>query len=223
MHKQWSRCLRFSLWVCLGLAPLLLVVGVASQSPGLIEFSPQFTVNGFFQSGKHPYNLFLQRSSENPALRMLVFVDGVTGESTTLLTSGERYMIFGRSVLYWDTQTNHVMMVSLDVSSDAHELQPHEHPFMQPDPGAKAVDWIVTPDGKRLAWTITRDLGNQQLMTITRTALADGTDQRDLLIDVRSDGLRVMPVTFDHTQSQVILDYQPDGIAALTPYPQYAG
>jgi hypothetical protein len=43
------------------------------------------------------------------------------------------------------------------------------------------------------------------------------------MTDSRSDGLRVMPVAFDHTQTHLYLDFQPDGVSALTAYPQYAG
>ncbi|MBC8100840.1 MAG: hypothetical protein H7Y11_15480, partial [Armatimonadetes bacterium] len=96
-------------------------------------------------------------------------------------------------------------------------------PFMQPHPGALRIDWVASADSKHIAWTVTRSTTPGELTTITYLADADGANQRTLLTQTRTDMLRVLPVAFDHTQTRLYLDYQPDGVEGLTAYPQYAG
>lgn len=159
----------------------------------------------------HPYYVFIQ-----PDAQTLIFVDALTGEQNTLTVIGERYTLFGRSVLFFDPQTRQVMVATPDG-----ELEPH--PFMQMPSDAMRIDWLAAADGKRLAWTVTHSDAPGELTTTTQIASSEGTDVRDVLTDTRRDGLRVLPVAFDHTQTKLYLDYQPDGVGALTAYPQYAG
>jgi hypothetical protein len=161
----------------------------------------------------HPFYVFIQPETSR---QQLIFVDSLTGDQQTLNVTGERFTIAGRSVVYFDPAAREVMVAAPDG-----ELSPH--PFMQMPDGAARIDWVATRDGKQFAWTVTRREASGELTTITQVAAADGSHQREVLINTRSDGLRAMPVAFSHTQSRLYMDYQPDGLAALTAYPQYAG
>ncbi|MBC8171165.1 MAG: hypothetical protein H7X77_05820 [Anaerolineae bacterium] len=165
---------------------------------------------------RHPYYVFIQPDPNGTAAKQLLFVDALTGEQTTLTTPGERFTIYGRSVLFYDPERKQVMLATPDGELRA-------HPFMQPNPGALRIDWIAAADGNMIAWTVTRSDTPGSLTTLTRVALADGTNEQELLTDTRTDGLRIMPVAFDHSQTRLYLDYQPDGVGNLTAYPQYAG
>jgi hypothetical protein len=162
----------------------------------------------------HPYYVFIQPDTDGG--QTLIFVDGLTGTETTLNVTGERFTLFGRSVLFFDTLSQEVMIATPEGT-----LEPH--PFMQKGENALRIDWVAARDGKLLAWTETHSATPGELTTTTHIAAADGSDERELLSDTRRDGLRVMPVAFDHTQTRLYLDYQPDGLGGLTAYPQYAG
>jgi hypothetical protein len=164
----------------------------------------------------HPYYVFIQPDPNGTAAKQLLFVDALTGEETTLTTPGERFTIYGRSILFYDPERKQVMLANPDGELRA-------HPFMQPSPGALRIDWIASADGNLIAWTVTRSDTPGTLTTLTKVAMEDGTNEQDLLTDTRTDGLRVMPVAFDHSQTRLYLDYQPDGVGNLTAYPQYAG
>lgn len=183
---------------------LLLLISVFSQAVAQTE--TQF----------HPYYVFIQPDPNGTAAKQLLFVDTLTGEETALTTPGERFTLYGLAILFYDPERRQVMLATPDGELRA-------HPFVQPSPGALRIDWIAAADGSMIAWTVTRSDTPGALTTITKVALADGSNEQELLIDTRSDGLRVMPVAFDHDQNRLYLDYQPDGVGNLTAYPQYAG
>lgn len=170
-----------------------------------------------------PYTVFLRRVPSDPTLCEVILVDMLTGEEITVEARGERFSVMGGTVLYYDPARAQIMRITTDG-----EISPH--PFMQitatgaADLTARRLDWIASPDGKLLAWTQTNADSAGRLSTITWVASSDGSDQRVVLTDgPRDDGLRVMPVAFGSSRTRLLMDYQPDGLTALTPYPQFAG
>lgn len=165
----------------------------------------------------HPWYVFLRRSVDSAGTDQLIFVDVLTGEQTSLDVFGERYTPSGRSVIFYDVSRRRVMLALPDGSV-------REHPFIQPNLETRRVDWVVSADGSRIAWTMTNDDGRGGLTTITTVANSDGTNAQQLLVDgPRADGLRALPLAFDDTHDYLYLDFHPDGLSNFMPILQYAG
>jgi len=164
----------------------------------------------------HPVQVFVRTEPADPAARTLLFVDLLTGRETAVQTYGTRFTVAERTVLYWDERAARVKSASPDGTV-------RDHPFMQPSAGAARIDWVLSRDNKRLAWTETFRDANGQLSTITSMADSDGANRRVVFNDgPRADGLRVLPVAFSADAARLYMDYQPDGLAELTAFPQYA-
>ena len=190
---------------------LLLALAAALLSPaGLAAAQPDTDFGG------HPLQVFLQRNINRAGTDRLLFVDTLTGESTPVEVNGERYTLADRAVFYYDTAAGRVMLARPDGSVT-------EHPFIQPGPQARRIDWLLSPDGAQVAWTTTESLGDGALSTVTTVADVNGDDMREGLVDGPRPGIRALPVAFKGDHSALYMDYQPDSIADLTPFRQYAG
>jgi hypothetical protein len=97
------------------------------------------------------------------------------------------------------------------------------HPFIQPLDDTRRLDWKVSADGRRVAWTLTMLLADGQLTTSTTVANIDGSNPRQILVDGPRQSIRALPVAFSQDGQTMYMDYQPDGIADFTPFQQYAG
>lgn len=166
----------------------------------------------------HSDNLqvFLQRDVDGTTLDRVQFVDPLTGETTALSVNGIDYTVAGDGVMYIDAATGRVMMLE---PGD----EPHEHPFIQPTPITRRIDWVVASNSKKIAWTITEGTAANQLTTTTRVANLDGSGERRVLVDGPRDGIRVLPIMFGRDDVVLYMDYQPDAIGDVTPFRQYAG
>jgi hypothetical protein len=170
------------------------------------------TAPAYAQNAFQPMQVFLQRGQPD----RLQFVDLLTGEATAVETNGEQYTLFGRAVMYYDPAVNRVMLAAPDG-------RVRNHPFIQPLPSTSRVDWVVSADGSRVAWTLTSVQEDGQLITTTRVSGIDGSSPREALIDGPRPGIRALPVAFSLDQRKLYMDYQPDGIGDVTPFQQYAG
>lgn len=164
----------------------------------------------------HPLQVFLQRDIDRAGTDRIQFVDTLTGESTPVEVNGSRYTLTGRSVMFYDSVAGRVMLAQPDGSVT-------EHPFIQPDAQTRRIDWLISADGTHIAWTVTQDGGDGMLRTVTTVARIDGTDVREGLVDGPRAGIRALPVAFNADHTILYMDYQPDSIADLTPFRQYAG
>ena len=189
------------------LIPLLLIV-LAPLLSGQAQVETDFD--------DHPLQIFLPRSIDASGIDRLIFVDSLTGGDTPVLATGSRYTPLGRSVLYLDAAANQVMQAFPDG-----RVQPH--PVIQPGGLTRRIDWIVAPDHKRIAWTLTQDAGADGLITTTMIARLDGSEMRQVLVDGPRPGVRALPVAFSPDERTLYMDYQPDSIADFTPFRQYAG
>lgn len=196
---------RLCLWIGL-LAALLPLAGVATaQAPDQDDVR------------NHPWAVYTRRDALDPSLRELIFMDLLTGDLVSTRVYGARFTVAGPAVVYWDTRQNRVRMATPDG-------EVVDHPFIQGDDNAYRVDWVFAPDHKHVAWTLTFRDDARRLTTVTRTAKTDGSDVREVLREgPRDDGLRVVPVAFDSSNTRLYMDYQPDGLSELTAFPQYAG
>lgn len=161
---------------------------------------------------RHTWEVYVQRNIGNSGDDLLLFVDLLTGANNTARVRGERYTTLGNYVLYYDPSTLNVMVARTDGTLQA-------HPFIQLGT-ARRVDWIVSDDQRRIAWTLTYG-DSDALRTVTEVANPDGAERRIVLENgFRNDGVRALPVAFTNANSALIMDAHPDIIT--TPYPQYA-
>ncbi|MFO7322342.1 MAG: hypothetical protein DIU68_011465 [Chloroflexota bacterium] len=161
------------------------------------------------------YQVFVSRGASSGAGDQLILTNLLSGAQIRASVNGERYTIVGDEILYYDRAAHRVRLVGPDGSV-------RDHPFMQPSAASRRIDWLVSPDGGRLAWTITEG-SSSALMTITTVANIDGSDRREVLVDGPRDGIRAFPVAFSDNGDTLYMDYQPDLIGDLTPFRQYAG
>lgn len=150
------------------------------------------------------------------ATTALVFVDLASGQQNRVEVDGERFTIVGDSVMLFDSRNRTVELIGADGRT-------REHPFITLTPEETRVDWAISGDGKRIAWTTIRGAVPDSITTVTRVADIDGAHARTVYQETRSDGLRARPVAFSPDDARLYLDYQPDGLDALMIFPQYAG
>jgi hypothetical protein len=146
----------------------------------------------------------------------LAFLNLLTGETRRVDVNGARYTVIGDAVMYLDQPTNRVMLLRATGA-------PRPHPFIQPEPDTRRVDWVVSPDGRLIAWTLTAGVSSDALTTATYVANLDGSEQRLLLTDGPRSGIRALPLAFSPDDTTLYMDYQPDGLSDFTPYAAYAG
>jgi hypothetical protein len=169
----------------------------------------------FAQTAPGTWEVFLRRDVEDDGADRLIFIDLLTGEETPVVVNGDTYTLAGDHVMYFDRPANRVRVVFPDGTVD-------EHPFIQPGADTRRVDWLVSPDGKQIVWTLT-DGTPEALTTITTLANLDGTNPHQILQDGPRNSIRVMPVAFSADGETLYMDFQPDGVSDFTPFQQYAG
>ncbi|MFN8527927.1 MAG: hypothetical protein U0670_04890 [Anaerolineae bacterium] len=162
----------------------------------------------------HPRQVFIDYNVEADGRDRVMFVDLLTGEQRELLVYGERYTMLQNTVLYRDTSTDQIMLLSPDLST-------RPHPFIQKPSDARRIDWLVSPDDQQIVWTITAGTPNA-LMTDTFIANLDGSNAHEVLLDGPRDSIRAFPVAFDVNRAVLYMDYQPDAIGDFAPLRQYA-
>lgn len=161
------------------------------------------------------WQVFVSRNVDAAGQDRLRFLNLASGEETTVLVEGERYTVAGDAVMFYAPTTARVRLALPDGSVS-------DHPFIQPQANTRRVDWLVTPDGRQIVWTLTAGNVNA-LSTVTMIAQMDGSGTRQVLVDGARDGIRAMPVAFSDDAATLYMDYQPDSIGELTPFRQYAG
>jgi hypothetical protein len=177
-------------------------------APGLVWAQPEMPDEA------HPRQVFLQLSTETGANR-LIFLDLLTGERSTVDVYGERYAVTPAGVLFYAPGENRVKIAMPDATL-------RDHPFIQPGPNTRRIDWVVDPDAHLIAWTLTEGVPGT-MTTLTYVADFAGDDARLVFEDGPRDGIRALPVTFSPDRQQLYMDYQPDSIGDRTTFRQFAG
>lgn len=165
------------------------------------------------QAPAAPQQVFVIRDYDVSGRDRLVFIDLLTGAERYIDVPGDRYTALPGGVLYVDTDMRRVMYAAADGVVS-------EHPFIQLG-DARRIDWIISPDGARIAWTLTRG-SPDALTTVTTVAALNGTVAAPPITDGPREGIRAFPVAFSADGSALILDFQPDTLGDLTPFRQYA-
>lgn len=163
------------------------------------------------------WDVFLRSGADDAALE-LVFINLLTGEARQASVTGERFSLLEDAVIYFDLAADQVMLAQPDAS-----IQPH--PFIRKSAAAERVDWVLSKDRRRIAWTEARrdDEGGWSTATyVSGTASTDETDSRELLLDGPRAGVRVLPVAFSALTDELILEAHADGITDYFAYRRYA-
>jgi hypothetical protein len=160
-----------------------------------------------------PQQVFVIRDYDVSGRDRLVFIDLLTGTERYIDVPGDRYIALPDGVLYVDTEARRVMYAAANGAISA-------HPFIQLG-DARRIDWILSPDGTRIAWTLTTGAPDA-LTTVTTVATLDGTQSAPPITDGPREGIRAFPVAFSADGGALIMDFQPDTLGDLTPFRQYA-
>jgi hypothetical protein len=171
------------------------------------------------------YDVYVTDTAEQDRL---VFIDMRTGQSIVHSASGSRYTLLYDRVLYLDEDGRVQQIVLVDGTAET-----SEYPLFQPATEQaglvyRRMDWVVSPNRTRIAWTYTfaqRDrVGESALLTQTYTAALDAPDPNPRLLyaDIPRDGVRAYPVAFAEADGVLVMDYQPDFIGDRAPMRQYA-
>ncbi|MGB1287384.1 MAG: hypothetical protein ACPG7F_12675 [Aggregatilineales bacterium] len=184
-------------WRFVVLLSLLILPGITAQA----QFSGATQV-------------FLERDFDGTGRDRLSFIDMFGGENRSADINGERYTLAGDEIIYYDTILQQVMTVGADAV-------PETHPFIQRDDTARRVDWVLSPDGRWIAWTLTYDTAGL-FSTVTHVTTINGAENRIVLED-EPRAVRALPVAFNLDNSLLYMDAHPDGLEPYMAYTQYAG
>jgi hypothetical protein len=154
--------------------------------------------------------------SQDRDIGELIFLDAVTGEERRIPVSGERFTIFQDGIMYFDTIARQVVFVRRDGV-----IEPH--PFVRLPTGARRIDWVLSSDNRKIAWTVTMTDDVDRLMTQTRVANIDGSNEELVLVqtDEANNRLRALPVAFSQDNLTLYMDTHPDGISSFIAFNQY--
>ncbi len=162
------------------------------------------------------WEVYLQPSTEDPDFSTLIFTDLLTGESTSVATSGERYTLFDEAALYFDKDERLVKLVKPDGII-------RDHPFMMLSQEDYRIDWAVSGDGQRIAWATSRVNDEGKLSTALRLADAAGFELRQLLEYGPRAGIRLIPVAFNASGDSLYVEVHAEGTEEASAYRQRSG
>ena len=168
-------------------------------------------INAQDQGNRHPTQVFLGQREDGRV--NLIFIDLLTGEERRLALIGAQFTIMDNGVMFFDQDSRRVKL-----SYPEGSLQ--DHPFIQPTPQTRRIDWLVS--GDRIFWTNVTG-STDALLTETWMANTDGSNSVVLFRDGPRSGIRAFPVATSEDGRTLFMDYQPDTIGDITPLRQYAG
>lgn len=184
---------------------LLTLMALLCAGAALGQDAPALGVQG------HSWDVFLGADRSRPGETDVIFIDLLTGESTSVATAGERYTLLDDAVLYFDVAVEQVKVVKPDGVI-------REHPFISKSSTDYRLDWTVSDDRRQIAWAVTRRAADQQLTTTIMLADRSGSQIRHLLTYGPREGILLLPVAFGADGHTLYIDVHADGAEHATPY-----
>ncbi|MBN2470290.1 MAG: hypothetical protein JXN59_06145 [Anaerolineae bacterium] len=162
-----------------------------------------------------PVDVFVIRNAPDaPAdTARLFFMNALTGDTVAADLRGDRFMVVDGYVLYEDPDSGTIFRAWPDGRIE-------QHPFIQPGPETRRIDWVVTPDHAWIAWMVT-DAVNGGLRSVTTLARADGSEPRVILTEGPDAFMQAVPIALTDDWT-FYFDRQPQGVTDFFFYRQYA-
>jgi hypothetical protein len=126
------------------------------------------------------YEVFL-----DPDAQQVYFVDALSGLSTVIRADGSQHVVVNNGVLFQEAETGFPRLIAPNSSTVL--------TWIQPASDAVNVQWIASPNGRRLAWSVIQQT-SAGIITELHTARSDGT-QAALITKLPSpDSLAATPL-----------------------------
>ncbi len=157
------------------------------------------------------WDVFLQRDAQRADSATLSFINLLSGESNEVAAKGSHFSVSTIGVIYQDSEDKLVKLAQKDGTI-------RKHPFIDLAPADHSIDWVVSADGARIAWTIARQLADGSLTTSTWLADSDGDNLRELLVDRPRVDIRLLPVAFRPQSEQLIMEVRAAAVIETGPF-----
>ncbi|MDE2853648.1 MAG: hypothetical protein OXN88_05710 [Chloroflexota bacterium] len=165
---------------------------------------------------RQSWDVFIRRNTVSPLLTDLIFLHLLTGDQSTISAFGERFTLTESGVIFYALDEEKVKLAKADGII-------RDHPFINVTSGTHRVDWVASKDKGQIAWTISRKVGDGQLITAVWLADVAGAEIRELLVYGPRAGIQLLPVAFGADDAELFMEVYADGSEGLSPYARRAG
>ena len=164
----------------------------------------------------HSWDVFIRRAADDPDATEIIFVDLLTGASSRVSANGESHTLTSTGVMYVDQADGGIKLAKADGII-------RDHPFINSARRDERIDWALSADRARIAWTTARKTDDDQLVTSVHVADMAGVDVRELLVYGPRPGIRLLPVAFGFDEMELLMEVRADGAGDRTPYRRSSG
>jgi len=146
---------------------------------------------------RQSWDVFIRRNTVSPLLTDLIFLHLLTGDQSTISAFGERFTLTESGVIFYALDEEKVKLAKADGII-------RDHPFINVTSGTHRVDWVASKDKGQIAWTISRKVGDGQLITAVWLADVAGAEIRELLVYGPRAGIQLLPVAFGADDAGIV-------------------
>ncbi|MCY3917015.1 MAG: hypothetical protein OXG49_13475 [Chloroflexi bacterium] len=169
----------------------------------MLALLPAWTAFGQDSAQPEPqlrsWDVFTRGNAENASQTVVIFIDLLSGDQSTLSATGERFTLATTGVIYFDIAERQVKLGKADGVI-------RDHPFINLTAESHRVDWAVSNDKEWIVWSISRREEDGQLITATWLSDVAGTEIRELLVYGPRDGIQLRPISFGEDQSEIFME-----------------
>ena len=162
------------------------------------------------------WEVFLRHDAAAPSETLVLFVDLLTGATTSAATSGERHTLIGDAVIYFDSEQRQVKLVKQDGII-------RDHPYISLREADEHIDWAVADAGDLIAFATASSADEDQMTTRLMLADAAGMEARELLVYGPKPGIRLIPIAFSSDNETLYVEVHAQGTAEASAYQQRSG
>ncbi len=164
----------------------------------------------------HSWDVFIRRAAGDPETTEIIFVDLLTGASRSVSAHGEGHTLTNSGVMYVDQADGGIKLAKADGII-------RDHPFITSARRDEQIDWVLSADRERIAWTTARSTDDDQLVTSVHVAGMASADIRELLVYGPRPGIRLLPVAFGFDEMELLMEVRADGAGEMAPYRRSSG
>ena len=164
----------------------------------------------------HSWDVFVRRAAEDMGATEIIFVDLLTGASRVVSADGEGHTLTNTGVMYFNRADGGIKLAKADGII-------RDHPFITSARRDERIDWVLSADRMRIAWTTARQTDDDQLVTSVHVAGIAGDHVRELLVYGPRPGIRLLPLAFGFDELELLMEVRADGAGDRTPYQRSSG